>query len=47
MTYLPDANTATARPHAAMPVDAAQRELRSAFLGGFGGQLVAGLIWSA
>jgi hypothetical protein len=47
MTTLTDATTPTARLHSAMTVDAAQRELRSAFLGGFGGQLVSGLIWLA
>ncbi|KAB8333660.1 hypothetical protein SD80_012040 [Scytonema tolypothrichoides VB-61278] len=30
-----------------MTIEEAQRELRSAFLGGFGGQLVSGLIWLA
>ncbi|RRR69496.1 MAG: hypothetical protein EI684_15485 [Candidatus Viridilinea halotolerans] len=30
---------------AGMTIDAAQREMRTAFLGGFGGQFVAGLIW--
>ena len=30
-----------------MNIVEAQREMRSAFLGGFGGQLVAGVIWAA
>lgn len=47
MTTLDNANSTTLRSPAAMTIAAAQREMRSAFLGGFGGQLVSGLIWLA
>ena len=47
MSTLYDAKSTTLRSTTAMPIDEAQRELRSAFLGGFGGQLVSGLIWLA
>jgi hypothetical protein len=47
MTILYDANTTTLRSHPGLMIDETQRELRSAFLGGFGRQLVSGLIWLA